>query len=114
MVSRKLCYTCDLKNDPQLIAEYKKYHQAVWPEIKNSILDSGIINMEIYNLANRLFMIMEVDESYTPERKQMMDLANSKVQKWEKLMWKFQQAPLGGKEGEKWIEMEQIFRLNQD
>ena len=111
MISRKLCYTCDLKNDPLLIAEYKKYHQTIWPEIKKSILESGVINMEIYLLTNRLFMIMEVDESYTPERKQMIDSANPKVQEWEKLMWQFQQAPPGAKEGEKWIELEQIFKL---
>jgi L-rhamnose mutarotase len=46
--------------------------------------------MEIYILANRLFMIMEVDETFSPVRKQMMDAANPKVQEWEKLMWEFQ------------------------
>lgn len=113
MISRKLCYTCDLKNDPKLIAEYKKHHESVWPEIKNSIKDSGIVDMEIYLVGNRLFMIMEVDETFSPERKQKMDATNSKVQEWENLMWHFQQAPPGAKEGEKWMEMEQIFQLNQ-
>lgn len=116
MVSKKLCYACDLVDNPELIEIYKRYHSKdnTWPEITKSIKDSGILDMEIYILANRLFMIMEVDESYTPERKQKMDAANPKVQEWEKLMWKFQQAPPGAKEGEKWLPMEQIFRLNQD
>jgi L-rhamnose mutarotase len=114
MILKKLCYTCDLKNKPDLIEDYKEYHskENTWPEITKSIKDSGIINMEIYLLANRLFMIMEVDESYTPERKQMMDAVNPKVQKWEKLMWKFQQAPPGAQEGEKWLPMEQIYKLD--
>jgi L-rhamnose mutarotase len=56
-------------------------------------------------------MIMEVDETFTPEGKQKMDATNPKVQEWENLMWKFQQAPPGAKEGEKWLPMEQIFKL---
>ncbi len=113
MASKKMCYACDLVDNPELIEEYKKHHskENVWPEITKSIKDSGIIDMEIYILANRLFMIMEVDESYTPERKQTMDDANPKVQEWEELMWQFQQAPPGAKDGEKWLEMKQIYKL---
>jgi L-rhamnose mutarotase len=113
MAFKKLCYACDLVDNPELIEEYKSYHskENAWPEITKSIRDAGIIDMEIYILANRLFMIMEVDESYTPERKQMMDLENPKVQEWEKLMWKFQQALPGAKEGEKWLPMERIYKL---
>lgn len=111
MSTKRLCYGCDLKDDVALIEEYKKYHQEVWPEIKASISESGIVDMEIYILSSRLFMIMEVDETYTPERKQMMDAGNPKVQEWEELMWKFQQAPPGAKDGEKWLPMEQIFKL---
>lgn len=113
MVSKKLCYACDLVDDPKLIEEYNRYHvkENAWPEITKSIRDSGIIDLEIYILANRLFMIMEVDETFTPERKQMMDAVNPKVQEWEKLMWQFQQAPPGAKDGEKWLPMEQIYKL---
>jgi L-rhamnose mutarotase len=113
MVSKKLCYACDLIDNQELIDAYKEYHSKknTWPEITKSIKDSGIIDMEIYILANRLFMIMEVDETFTPERKQEMDANNPKVQEWEKLMWEFQQAPPGAKQGEKWLPMEKIFKL---
>ena len=113
MATKKLYYACDLIDKPELIQEYKRYHakENAWPEITKSIKDSGIIDLEIYILANRLFMIMEVDETFSPERKQMMDEANPKVQEWEKLMWQFQQAPPGAKEGEKWLLMEQIYKL---
>jgi L-rhamnose mutarotase len=113
MTSKKLCYACDLVNNPELIEEYKNYHSksSTWPEITKSIRDSGILDMEIYILSNRLFMIMEVDETFSPERKQKMDNENPKVQEWENLMWKFQQAPPTAKKGEKWLPMEQIFKL---
>ena len=108
---KRYCLALDLVDDVKLIEEYKQYHQSVWPEIKESISSSGIENMEIYLIGNRLFMIMEVNESFSFEAKGTADLANPKVQEWETLMWKFQQALPGAKPGEKWILMEQIFKL---
>ncbi|CAH0252864.1 L-fucose mutarotase [Pedobacter sp. Bi27] len=108
---KRYCLTLDLVNDEKLIEEYKQYHQSVWPEIKESITSSGIDDLEIYLLGNRLFMIMEVNESFSFEEKGKADLANPKVQEWENLMWKFQQSLPGSKPGEKWILMDQIFKL---
>ncbi|WP_343691978.1 L-rhamnose mutarotase [Chitinophaga sp.] len=108
---KRHCLALDLKNDPTLIAEYEAYHKEIWPEIKKSILDSGIVNMEIYRIMDRLFMIMEVDDSFSFEKKAAADAANPKVQEWEALMWKYQQALPVAKPGEKWIFMEKIFAL---
>lgn len=77
---------CDLKDDEKLIAEYKAYHQNVWPEIIKSIKDSGIINMEIYNKGNRLFMIMELNDTFSSNKKTKMDDINPRVREWETLM----------------------------
>lgn len=110
-MSRRYCLTLDLKNDPKLIAEYKKYHEKIWPEITVSIRDSGIEDMEIYLLGARMFMIMQVNESFSFEKKADADAANPKVQEWEKLMWKFQEALPKAKPGEKWMLMERIFKL---
>jgi L-rhamnose mutarotase len=101
----------DLKDDPALIEEYKQYHRAVWPEIKESITSSGIVDMQIYLAGNRLFMIMETEDSFQFEAKAAADAANPKVQEWEQLMWKFQQALPQARPGEKWMRMEQIFSL---
>jgi len=109
---KRYCLALDLKNDPQLIAEYEKYHQAVWPEIRQSISGSGIQNMEIYRVMNRLFMIMEVNDTFSAEKKAAADATNPKVQEWEALMWKYQQALPIAKPGEKWIVMDKIFSLN--
>jgi L-rhamnose mutarotase len=108
----RYCLTLDLKDDAALIAEYEDYHRAVWPEIKESITGSGITSMEIYRFENRLFMIMETDETFTFERKAAMDAGNAKVQEWETLMWKFQQPLPNAKPGEKWVLMEKIFKLS--
>ncbi|PHN06310.1 L-rhamnose mutarotase [Flavilitoribacter nigricans] len=110
----KHCLALDLKDDPELIERYKSYHApgGVWPEITQSIRDAGILNMEIYLTGNRMFMIMEVDETYDPKQKAAMDVGNPKVQEWEELMWTFQQALPWAKPGEKWIEMDRIFSLS--
>ncbi|HYC30289.1 MAG TPA: L-rhamnose mutarotase, partial [Chitinophagaceae bacterium] len=81
------CFALDLKNDPVLIAEYERYHQQVWPGILRSIRDAGIEQLEIYRVENRLFMIMEVNEGFSFEKKKSMDNANAEVQEWEALMW---------------------------
>ena len=110
-MARRYCLTLDLKNDPGLIAEYCRHHESVWPEIKKSILDSGIEAMEIYLLGNRLFMIMEVNDRFSFQSKTLADNSNPKVQEWETLMWKFQQPLPQAKPGEKWLLMDQIFKL---
>src|SRR3989442_7752455 len=108
---KRHCLTLDLKDDPALVAKYKRYHQKIWPEIADSIKSSGIVDMEIYLLGTRLFMIMEVDEHFSFEAKAKADQNNPKVQEWEQLMWRFQKPLPQAKPGEKWLLMERIFKL---
>ena len=101
----------DLVDNPVMIAEYEKYHEKIRDEIAKSITDAGITTMEIYRVGNRLFMIMETEDDFSFEKKAKMDANNPKVQAWENLMWKYQQALPMAKDGEKWILMKQIFKL---
>jgi len=110
-IIQRYCFALDLKDDPELIRQYEKYHQAVWPEILHSIRGAGIESLEIYRVQNRLFMIMEVNDKFSFERKAASDAANAKVQEWEQLMWKYQQALPATRPGEKWILIEKIFEL---
>jgi L-rhamnose mutarotase len=109
--TRRFCLTLDLKDDPKLIAEYKRYHQRIWPQVTQSIRAAGVKDMEIYLLGTRMFMIMEVNESFSFEKKAAFDQQNPKVQEWEQLMWKFQEALPQAKPGEKWLPMERVFKL---
>lgn len=106
---RRYCLALDLKDDPQLISEYEQHHKAVSPEILKSIKDSGIERMELFRAGNRMFMIMEVSDTFTFEEKQKMDKANPLVQSWETLMWKYQQPLPFARHGEKWVLMEKFF-----
>jgi L-rhamnose mutarotase len=110
-MKRRYCLTLDLKDDAKLIAEYKRYHEHVWPEIVQSIKGSGIDDMEIYLLGTRMFMIIEVGDDFSFETKAEADRTNPKVQEWEQLMWKYQQALPQAKPGEKWMLMERVFKL---
>ncbi len=105
------CFALDLVDDEQLIKAYEEHHKNVWPEILESIRSSGIEQLDIYRVADRLFMIMEVNEDFSFEKKARADQENPKVQEWEQLMWKYQQAIPGSQPGEKWRLMERIFLL---
>jgi L-rhamnose mutarotase len=110
-MNKRYCLTLDLKDDPALIAEYRRYHQKIWPEITRSIKASGIVDMEIYLLGTRMFMVMEVDARFSFDAKTKADHADPKVREWEQLMWAFQKPLPDAKPGEKWLLMERIFKL---
>jgi L-rhamnose mutarotase len=107
----RYCLTLDLRDDSKLIAEYKRYHKQIWPEITKSIKDAGIEDMEIYLFGTRMFMVMEVNERFSFAAKARVDSENPKVREWEELMWKFQEPLAEAKPGEKWLLMERIFKL---
>ncbi|MBK0384157.1 L-rhamnose mutarotase [Pedobacter sp. SD-b] len=110
----RYCFALDLVDDQELIKAYEDWHQKVWPQIIHSIVVSGIKNLEIYRVGNRLFMIMEVTSKFSFEKKVETDNKNPKVQEWEELMWKFQQPLPFAKSGEKWVLMDKIFDLNKN
>lgn len=111
MSLRRYCLTLDLKDDPRLISEYKRQHRQLRPEILKSIRDAGVEVMEIYRLGTRMCMVMEVNDSFSFERKAEMDRNNPAVQEWERFVWQFQKPLPEAKPGEKWLLMEKIFDM---
>jgi len=109
----RLCFALDLHDDPELIAEYERWHQPdrVWPDILASISAAGIHDLEIFRVDDRLLMVMDVAEDYSPDVKAAADSNNPRVQAWEALMWKFQKPLPHAKRGEKWVAMRRIFSL---
>jgi len=107
------CLTLDLKDDEAAVAEYKRYHVKIWPEVKQSLFDAGVLAKEIYLLGKRLFMIMDVDDSFSLSEKAAKDLANAKVQEWETIMHGFQQQLPGARPNQYWTVMEKMFSLEE-
>lgn len=105
------CLTLDLKDDATAIAEYKRYHVKIWPEVRQSLLDAGVVAMEIYLLGTRMFMIMDVDDKFSLSAKATADAANAKVQEWEAIMSGFQQPLPQSRPGQRWVVMERVFSL---
>jgi len=95
------------------MARYKAYHaqENHWPEIAKSIKEAGIRDMEVYLVGNRMFMVMEVDETFSHEKKAALDASNPRVQEWERLMSGFQQQLPWAEDEEKWMPTELIFKL---
>ncbi|HMD38357.1 MAG TPA: L-rhamnose mutarotase [Candidatus Acidoferrum sp.] len=112
-MKKRYSLTLDLKDDAVLIAEYRRYHEKIWPEITRSIKDAGIEGMEIYLLGTRMFMVMEVNEKFSFGAKAKADGENPKVREWEELMWKFQKPLPNAGPREKWMLMEKIFELEK-
>ena len=108
---KRHCFALDLIDDEKLIKEYEDHHTKVWPEIIASIKESGIQNMEIYRVGNRMFMIMDVNDDFSFDKKAMVAEKYPQNEEWEKLMWNYQQVLPMAKSGEKWLLMEKIFQL---
>jgi len=109
---KKYALALDLQNDARLIAEYEALHRHIAPEIRQSITDSGITQMEIFRFADRMFMIIEANDDFSFADKAAADEANPQVKAWEQFTWKFQKAIPGAKPGEKWVVMDKIFELS--
>ena len=110
---QRYCFTLDLRRDPALIAEYIALHKVGRPEIHQSIRDAGVLDMQLFELDGRLFMIMDTVDDFSFERKAAMDSANPRVQEWEALVAKFQDVGADSSFGAKWKLMHKIFQLAQ-
>ena len=81
---KRYCFAIDLIDDPVLINEYEETRDS-FPGIKG-ITASGIIDMEIYRTGDRLFMVIETDDSFSFKRKPEATTSNLHGQTWETLM----------------------------
>ena len=110
---KRYCQTLDLRDNTELIAEYRRRHSEsqIWPEIPAGIREVGILEMEIYILGTRLFMIVEtpLDFDWDTAMQQLGTLPRQ--QEWEDYMSIFQQAAAGATSTEKWQPMQRMFHL---
>ena len=110
---KRYCQTLDLKDSPELIAEYRRRHSdgEAWSEILDGIRSVGILEMEIYIVGTRLFMIVEtpIDFEWETSMKKLSTLPRQ--EEWEDYMAEFQLVKAGMSSAEKWQLMERIFHL---
>lgn len=112
-MSKRYVQTMDLKDDPQLIAEYRRRHSEseAWKEILDGIREVGILEMEIYILGTRLVMIVETPEDFDWTSAMTRLATLPRQQEWEDYMALFQQCREGATSDEKWQMMERMFYL---
>lgn len=110
---KRYCQTMDLKDNPELIAEYVKRHSEAeaWPEIRAGIREVGILEMEIYILGTRLFMIVETPLDFDWETAMARLATLPRQAEWEAYMSIFQQADATATSAEKWQLMGRMFYL---
>jgi L-rhamnose mutarotase len=111
---KRFCKTLELRNDPALIAAYKKAHAKgqAWPEITQGMKEVGILDMEIYLSGTKLFMIMDTIPDFNHDRA-MADLAQKPRQsEWEAHMAQFQNTSAEASADEKWQLMERIYKMD--
>ena len=64
---KRYVQTMDLKNEPALIARYRRAHsrEEAWKEILDGIRQVGILEMDVYICGARLVMIVEAPEDFS-------------------------------------------------
>lgn len=111
--TKRYCQTLDLRDNPELIATYRRLHsqEGIWPEILQGIRAAGVLEMEIYLLGTRLFMIVELpaDADWNEVMRRMGE--QPRQTEWEALTARYQQADPAAGSAEKWKLMERIFHL---
>ncbi|MBQ7989101.1 MAG: L-rhamnose mutarotase [Bacteroidaceae bacterium] len=105
--------TMDLRDNPQLIAEYRRRHSRgeVWPEVLQGIRDCGLLEMEIYILGTRLVMICEAPLDVDWDEAMRRMASGPRQAEWEAFMAVFQQCDPGQTSDEKWQMMERMFHV---
>ncbi len=110
---KRYCQTMDLKDNPELIAEYIKRHSEAeaWPEIRAGIRSVGILEMEIYIVGCRLFMIVETPLDFEWEAAMDKLASLPRQAEWEEYVSEFQECIPGSTSAEKWQLMKRMFYL---
>lgn len=110
---KRYCQTLELKDDPEGIREYVYWHspEHIWPEIPAGIRAVGILDMEIYRLGTRLFMIVETPDDFDWETAFGQLATMDRQAEWEDFVGRFQKTVSGSSSSEKWQLMERMFKL---
>ena len=110
---KRYCQTLELRDNPELIKEYCRRHcrEHAWREILDGIRQVGILEMELYILGTRLFMIVETPLDFDWDTAMARLATLPRQAEWEDYMAEFQLVKQGLSSAEKWQLMERMFYL---
>ena len=108
---KRYCQTLELRDDREMIEKYVEAHAHVWPEIQEGIRSVGILDMQIYILGNRLFMICDTVDDFDWEKDNARLAALPRQAEWEAYVAQFQGCDPNAPSTAKWQLMERIFKL---
>lgn len=111
--TKRYVQTMELKNDAALIRKYRQAHdrEHFWDEIKEGIRSVGILEMEIYILANRLVMIVDTPLHFDWDKAMARLATLPRQDEWEHYVAMFQQCAADATSDEKWQMMDRMFYL---
>lgn len=111
--TKRYVQTLDLRDDPDMIAEYRKWHSEEfhWKEIRDGIKAVGILEMEIYILGTRLVMIVDAPEDFDWQSAMDQLATLPRQAEWEAFVAKLQGCRPEARSDEKWQMMERMFYL---
>ncbi len=105
--------TINLKDDPEIIRRYVEYHRAVWPEVERGLKSIGIRRMLIWMLGRRLFMMIETDDGFDPDRDfPRYEKSDPRVEEWQALMASYQEPVADAPPGAWWARMQLVYSLS--
>ena len=102
-----------IRLEPSVIAEYKRIHKAVWPEVLKAISDSNIRNYTIFlkEPENLLFAYWEYHgNDFSADMEKMK--AVPRMREWWKITDPMQVPLETRKAGEWWARMEDVFHTD--
>jgi L-rhamnose mutarotase len=110
---KRYCKSLEMRNDPKLIADYKKAHarENIWPEINQGMKEVGILDMEIYIVGTKLFMIMDTVPDFDHDKAMAVLATKPRQAEWEAHMARFQNTSPNATADEKWQLLERIYKL---
>ena len=100
-----------IKVKPEKLAEYRELHRAVWPSVLKRIRECNIRNYSIFLRDGVLYSYFEyTGNNFASDMAQMA--ADPETQRWWALTDPCQEPVDTAAEGERWVEMEEVFHVD--
>ncbi|TKT90578.1 L-rhamnose mutarotase [Dyadobacter frigoris] len=114
MSIQRTCMALDLIDDENRILAYEQIHrpESIWPEIPVGIREAGVVDMQIYRVGTRLFMIVDYEENTSLKSAFEKMGTMPRQPEWATLMASFQKELPEAKADEHWAAMTPVFLLN--